>query len=120
MGTLKFLFFNLFIFMLSGAGQPVFSQTVFITKTGEKYHKDGCRHLSRSSFALTLSEAKEKGYTACKVCKPGSYGSTALPKSSAGSKTPAASGQCMAKTKAGKRCSRTAKDSGGKCWQHSG
>ncbi len=43
---------------------------VHITKTGTKYHKAGCRYLSKSDYTITLKEAKERGYDACKVCKP--------------------------------------------------
>jgi len=44
--------------------------TVYITKTGKKYHRDGCRSLSQSKIKTTLQEAKAKGYTACKACHP--------------------------------------------------
>ena len=43
--------------------------TVYVTATGKKYHREGCRYLSRSRIAKALEEAKA-GYTACKVCKP--------------------------------------------------
>jgi len=43
---------------------------VFITRTGERYHEDGCRHLSRSKIESTLSAAKKQGLTACGTCKP--------------------------------------------------
>ena len=46
------------------------STTVYITKTGKKYHRDGCRYLSQSKIKTTLKEAKANGYTACKVCHP--------------------------------------------------
>jgi hypothetical protein len=46
------------------------STTVYITKTGKKYHKEGCRYLSQSKIKTTLKEAKANGYTACKVCHP--------------------------------------------------
>lgn len=44
--------------------------TVYITKTGHKYHRAGCRYLSRSEIAITLSQAKAEGYTPCSVCNP--------------------------------------------------
>lgn len=44
--------------------------TVYITKSGEKYHADGCRYLSKSKIPISLSEAKSEGYTPCKVCNP--------------------------------------------------
>jgi len=43
---------------------------VYITKTGEKYHRDGCRYLSESKIAITCAEAIRRGYTPCGVCKP--------------------------------------------------
>jgi biopolymer transport protein ExbD len=46
------------------------SVTVYITKTGKKYHKDGCRYLAASKIKTTLKEAKANGYTPCKVCHP--------------------------------------------------
>lgn len=45
-------------------------QTVYITKTGKKYHRAGCRYLSQSKIASSLKDAKANGYTACSVCKP--------------------------------------------------
>jgi hypothetical protein len=44
--------------------------TVFITRTGEKYHRDGCRYLSRSKIATTLKDAVANGYGPCSVCRP--------------------------------------------------
>ncbi len=50
-------------------------EKVYITRTGKKYHQDGCEWLSRSKKELTLAEAKDKGYTPCGACnffEPGS------------------------------------------------
>jgi hypothetical protein len=43
---------------------------VYITATGEKYHRDGCRYLSQSKIAISLADAKARGYTPCSVCDP--------------------------------------------------
>lgn len=43
--------------------------TVFITRTGEKYHRAGCRFLSRSQIPISLADAKAS-YDACSVCNP--------------------------------------------------
>lgn len=43
---------------------------VYITRTGQKYHRDGCRHLSKSKIPIKRSEARKRGYTACSVCIP--------------------------------------------------
>jgi hypothetical protein len=50
----------------SGPGQV----TVYITRTGEKYHRAGCRYLSKSMIPMALETAKARGYTPCSVCKP--------------------------------------------------
>lgn len=42
---------------------------VYITKSGSKYHLDGCRYLSQSKIAIDLEAAKQK-YGPCSVCKP--------------------------------------------------
>ena len=46
------------------------NQTVYITKTGKKYHSAGCRYLSKSEIAIKKSVAVDEGYTACSVCNP--------------------------------------------------
>lgn len=43
---------------------------VYITRTGAKYHRGTCRYLSRSKIAISLQNAKSRGYTPCSVCKP--------------------------------------------------
>lgn len=43
---------------------------VYITRTGAKYHRSGCRYLKKSKIKVTLKWAKQHGYTPCKVCKP--------------------------------------------------
>jgi hypothetical protein len=44
--------------------------TVYITRTGERYHRDGCRYLSRSKIATTLKDAVANGYGPRSVCRP--------------------------------------------------
>ena len=44
--------------------------TVYRTKTGEKYHRNGCRYLKKSKIAITLKKAKELGLEPCSVCDP--------------------------------------------------
>ncbi len=43
-------------------------ETVYITRTGERYHEDGCFHLRKSKFGINIEEAKKRGYTPCKNC----------------------------------------------------
>jgi len=44
--------------------------TVYITRTGKKYHRDGCRYLSKSKIKITKKDAIKNGYGACSVCRP--------------------------------------------------
>ena len=43
---------------------------VFTTKSGKKYHRDGCNSLSKSRIAIYLQKAKASGFTPCKSCNP--------------------------------------------------
>jgi hypothetical protein len=52
------------------AKQDPKAQTVYVTRTGKKYHRDGCRYLVASKIEISLKDAKAKGLTACKVCHP--------------------------------------------------
>jgi len=45
-------------------------QSVYVTRTGKKYHRITCRYLRTSIRELTLSGAIDSGYTPCSVCKP--------------------------------------------------
>ena len=45
-------------------------QTVYVTKTGNKYHSSGCSYLSKSCIPMELSKAKNSGYTPCSRCNP--------------------------------------------------
>jgi len=42
---------------------------VYVTRTGEKYHRGSCRYLSKSKIPIDLADAKAR-YGACSVCKP--------------------------------------------------
>jgi hypothetical protein len=99
--------------ILLAFGTSAFSQQVYITRTGEKYHRDGCRYLSKSKIECSLDDAVEAGLSPCSVCKPSS--STQVKTKTPSSNT---STQCTAKTQSGKRCSRMTKEANGRCWQH--
>ena len=45
-------------------------KTVYITATGNKYHRASCRYLEKSKISIDLSDALAAGYGACKVCRP--------------------------------------------------
>lgn len=43
--------------------------TVYITKTGQKYHRASCSYLRKSSIPIDLREAKAR-YSPCSKCRP--------------------------------------------------
>lgn len=45
-------------------------KTVYVTKSGKKYHRADCVHLSKSKIEKTLSEAQAAGYSPCSQCNP--------------------------------------------------
>lgn len=49
---------------------PDMGMTVYITKTGEKYHLSWCTSLRRSKIAISLGDAISRGYEPCKICNP--------------------------------------------------
>jgi micrococcal nuclease len=44
--------------------------TVYVTNSGNRYHRDNCRSLRRSKIAITLEDAVTSGYGPCSICKP--------------------------------------------------
>lgn len=53
--------------LLSGAEEAV---TVYVTNTGNRYHREGCASLSRSKNPISPAEAIKAGYAPCKICMP--------------------------------------------------
>ena len=45
------------------------TKTVYITRTGAKYHRGNCRYLKYSKIPISLEKAK-KSYSPCSVCRP--------------------------------------------------
>lgn len=45
------------------------TKTVYITRTGAKYHRGSCRYLKYSKIPISLEKAKQN-YTPCSVCRP--------------------------------------------------
>ena len=55
---------------LSCMQQPVgYERTVYVTRTGGKYHRSGCRYLRYSKIPMSLLEV-QRYYSACSVCRP--------------------------------------------------
>ncbi len=49
---------------------PIQSDTVYITSSGTKYHRLGCRYLKKGGTPISRADAKAQGYTPCSVCNP--------------------------------------------------
>lgn len=100
------------------------AQTVYITKTGAKYHRGTCHYLKYSKIESTVEKATKSGYTACSVCKPPTAainGAQQPAVQQSTSPAPAKSvtaRQCSGITKAGTRCKRTTTNANGRCYQH--
>ena len=45
-------------------------EVVYITKSGKKYHRAGCKYLKSSQIKISKKEAIKKGYTPCSICNP--------------------------------------------------
>lgn len=110
-----------------GTVKPVSDPTVYVTKTGKKYHASSCRTVQHGSRPMKLSEAV-KIYGRCGVCSPaGSLASAPPPpvervvleaKGPNAKSAPARDTRCQAVTKAGSRCMRRAQARRNYCWQH--
>ncbi|HRI78000.1 MAG TPA: hypothetical protein PLR06_00565 [Cyclobacteriaceae bacterium] len=81
-----------------------FSQTVYASDKGEKYHTADCK-LSGDAKDMTLAAAKKANKGPCGICKPDEHFKD---------KT----AQCSGKTQDGTRCKRMTSSKNGKCYQH--
>ena len=101
----------------------LYAQTVYITKTGKKYHTENCSYLRKSSIPIDLKDAVGRGYTPCSRCSPPILtGENRQEKIQDqvlnNSNNNSDDGRCQAITKAGTRCKRKAQPGSKYCWQH--
>lgn len=54
----------------SGANRRAGGAVVYVTKSGKKYHTEGCRFVTHGGTALTLAEAVARGLEPCSRCRP--------------------------------------------------
>lgn len=52
----------------SDAGGELESGTVYVTRTGERYHQATCPHLRESRMSMGLTEARAQGLKPCQAC----------------------------------------------------
>lgn len=119
--------------LVCAAGAPAVAshgadETVYVTRTGSKYHRSTCSSLRSSSIPMKLSEATAR-YGPCGRCSPPTLKQptkdndedlTALKEPAKQKTQPAVSGRCQATTKKDTQCSRRAKAGRSYCWQHGG
>ena len=117
------LFVLLFFLLLDN----VFSQTVYISATGQHYHTSACKNVNKNSNHMQVSDALAHGYTPCTICHPPTGASKSVHSKKtkkSTSKTSSAkstkSTQCTATIKSGTRCTQMTKSPNGKCVQHGG
>ena len=53
----------------TNTAETVYGETVYVTKTGSKYHSYGCVYLKKSCIEKDLSVAESQGYTPCSKCR---------------------------------------------------
>ncbi len=46
------------------------SETVYVTRTGECYHRGRCNSLRKSKIETTVTQARQDGFRACSRCRP--------------------------------------------------
>lgn len=95
--------------------------TVYVTKTGSKYHSSNCGYLHSCKIAMPLNQAK-LSYGACSRCngspsyKPKSNTTKTRDQTSYPSKSTTV--QCSGTKQAGNRCKRRTTNANGRCYQH--
>ncbi|HEU4333665.1 MAG TPA: thermonuclease family protein [Candidatus Eisenbacteria bacterium] len=93
---------------------------VYVTRTGKKYHVEGCRSLARSMIPISLAEAVLR-YGPCGICSPPTLRGGGVPgiRGEGVERTRrAGTARCQALTKKGTQCKRNARAGSSYCWQH--
>jgi len=110
------LYFSLMLIVLSTIS---YSQTVYVTKNGKKYHTENCRY-NKNSLAISLPDASNRGYEPCSICNPPTNYTNRQSLKNTRTTPQSTSSQCTGLTKSGNRCKHLTKSSNGKCYQHGG
>jgi len=105
------------LFLVTSLG---YTQNVYKTPSGKKYHLESCRMVENvSSKLLNKDDINHYGLSACKICKPPAINSF----SNSFTRTDKAQGassstRCLGKTQKGARCKHMTKIANGYCYQH--
>jgi micrococcal nuclease len=71
--NVKLLLVPLLLIPLAGIlflSQTAEENTVYVTNSGNRYHRENCRSLRRSKIAVVLEDAVKSGYSPCSICNP--------------------------------------------------
>lgn len=103
------------LFIMAAVG--VSAQTVYVTPSGQKYHRADCRMVENVSESLSLTQALKIGFQPCKICHPPISATyvAAPPNTPRGT---ASTVQCRGITRAGTRCKHKTSIANGYCFQH--
>ncbi len=71
----------IFLFIVFAVSFLYADTTVYITKTGKKYHLATCSYLRKSKISIPLSDTLARGHAACSRCKPPTRAPAAVPAS---------------------------------------
>lgn len=96
----------------------LYSQAVYKTPSGKKYHLRSCRMVKNVSTLLSVGSATSKGLEPCKICKPPQISSQGLLKVPSKAKGINNLSRCKGKTKLGRRCKRKTRIGNDYCFQH--
>lgn len=107
---ITFLLFTIFI---NG-----YSQAVYKTPTGKKYHLASCRMVNNVSTELTIAEAHKLGLGPCGICHPPTSTISNFKTANKAKGQINGTVQCKGITKNGTRCKHRTSIANGYCFQH--
>lgn len=97
---------------------PSYSQDVYKTPSGTKYHLATCRMVENVSQKLTVEKALSLNLEPCKICKPAVSNLNFISNIEQKPKGQGATTQCKGMTKKGTRCLHRTSIANGFCFQH--
>jgi len=105
------------LFLVTSFG---YTQDVYKTPSGKKYHLTSCRMVENvSAKLLSKGDISDYGLSPCKICKPPALNS--LSNSFTGrnkAQGTSSSTRCLGRTKKGTRCKHMTRIANGYCYQH--
>lgn len=107
----------LFIALLSLFTFSAFSQKLYKTPSGAKYHLGNCHMVKNVSEEITLQQAFTLGLSPCRICKPEQFRKQPiLPENIPQGKKSTV--RCKGQTKSGSHCLHMTSIANGYCYQH--